>query len=321
MPKTCTDPSAAVAPGRAEAYPIPLEANALRTATVVSLLFFQWFGLPLLLRQEMAWAACLFVLLPLHAIHWGLIHEAIHGHLHPDTERNRIIGRGLSILFGSSFHVLRFGHLMHHRFNRAWESELYDPARARWWQRAPGYYATLFGGLYFTEMLAALLLLLPQGVILAILNRAARGGHAHLCQGGPHPAEAYFLKRGRLQEAREDAALMLAIHALAFAAYGAYWPWLLAMLAGRALVVSFLDNLHHYATPADNSLPAWEYRLWPPLSRLLMHVNHHHTHHRMAQVPWLWLPHAQATHGIGWGGSFWRGALAQLQGPIPAERA
>ena len=47
-----------------------------------------------------------------------------------DRQRNLRAGRLMAVLLGSSFHVLRFGHLTHHQYNRnpIDRPDIYDPA-------------------------------------------------------------------------------------------------------------------------------------------------------------------------------------------------
>ncbi len=51
-------------------------------------------------------------------LHWGLIHEGIHGNLAADATQNRTLSRLLSVPLLVPFEVVRFGHLTHHGFNR-----------------------------------------------------------------------------------------------------------------------------------------------------------------------------------------------------------
>jgi fatty acid desaturase len=50
---------------------------------------------------------------------WLLIHEAIHYKLLRNREANDRLGRVLAILFGCPFHILKIGHMTHHRYNRS----------------------------------------------------------------------------------------------------------------------------------------------------------------------------------------------------------
>src|SRR6185369_8520147 len=79
--------------------------------------------LPLLIRLNVLGLGWRWALLAIHIAlvsngFWALQHEAIHNLFAADQAVNRRAGRQMAVLFGSSFRILRFGHLMHHRVNR-----------------------------------------------------------------------------------------------------------------------------------------------------------------------------------------------------------
>src|SRR5262249_4187154 len=51
-------------------------------------------------------------------LHYGLMHETMHGHLFGNERADRIIGRLLGISLGLPWETMRFGHLSHHSMNR-----------------------------------------------------------------------------------------------------------------------------------------------------------------------------------------------------------
>src|SRR6185369_7808881 len=105
--------------------------------------------------------------------YWALLHEAIHGQLHPDQVVNRRLGRIMACLFGSSFRLLRFGHLMHHRFNRHRldRPDVYDATTTRPWLARLRFFTEAFGGLYVIEVLVPLLYWAPPSVVHRLLQR------------------------------------------------------------------------------------------------------------------------------------------------------
>ena len=56
---------------------------------------------------------------------YSIIHEAEHGILHPNRKLNDAIGVGMALLFPASFHLIRQGHIGHHRRNRS-DDEAFD---------------------------------------------------------------------------------------------------------------------------------------------------------------------------------------------------
>ena len=46
---------------------------------------------------------------------YAIVHEAEHGLLHPDHRVNELLGAGMALLFPAPYHLIRQGHLGHHR--------------------------------------------------------------------------------------------------------------------------------------------------------------------------------------------------------------
>lgn len=290
-------------------HPIHTRANAVLILCLV-LGHAAILMLPALWVASPAWA---FVMLPLilaSSLQWGLIHEGIHKNLLPDAAWNDRASRLLGILMGASFHVLRFGHLMHHKLNRDWHSENVQ-------HRSPAttayYYANLFFGLYLGEIITSLMFtLLPQRQFLRIARATFLNGYEEVAIAG----ERFFYQRGNVRFVRRDMALSLAVYAGAFWLYGAHWPWLLGFVAARAVIISFLDNVYHYATPADNSKAGKELVLPELLSLALLRSNFHETHHPNPEVPWHRLPTVHAQQNRAYDGAWLTHARMQLQGPV-----
>lgn len=289
---------------------IPTHHNMAIISGIIALHLLVLIVLPLwLLPLSMWWAAIIPLTIWVHNTHWGLIHEAVHKLLHPNARMNEGFGRMLCILMGPSFHILRFGHLMHHQYNREWESEFYDEAQAHWKERLH-YYYKLIGGLYITELAVSLAAaMLPSSVV----RRGVHGKLARTFKPAGPAAENVFFRRGKLRAVRIDMALSVLLYGSALYLYGAYWMVLLAFIAARALSVSFFDNIYHYATPADNSKAAKELAMPRIVSAMLLHGNYHETHHQQPNIPWYYLPRHQR---VPFRQGFMNGALQQLGGPI-----
>jgi len=74
---------------------------------------------PFLFPASGAGAAALIALAALSApLHYGLMHETMHGNLFASERWNRIVGRALGDTLGLPFETMRFGHLAHHSNNR-----------------------------------------------------------------------------------------------------------------------------------------------------------------------------------------------------------
>lgn len=247
---------------------------------------------------------------------WAAIHEAIHGHLLAEPRRNERAGRLLAGLHGAPFDVLRYGHLTHHRTNGepTARPDIVPPPPASPLRAWLGFYARLLGGLYLFELTALPLALLPRRVLLGVFRR-----HGALFGDAVESERAarHLLEPARLRRIRRDALLIVAGWACAFALAGAAWPWLLAGLAGRALLVSLLDNAPHHAGPLGDRRQGHDTALPAALAPILLHMNLHGTHHRHPNLPWRRLPDAFRADGGRLHGPLIGAVLRQLAGPLP----
>jgi fatty acid desaturase len=290
--------------------------NAAIAMPLVLLQLLQMFAVPVLLRHSQLWGLLLIPLALMSGMLWALIHEAIHHIYHPQGTANDRWGRFLSVLFGSAFDVVKFGHLMHHRYNRAWESEYYHAHEKSYARAALEYYAKLCGGIYYISVgVTILFMLLPLRLMQALFQRRIDAMPG--LEGLEEIAHNFFFSRGRHWRVRVDGLCVLALYGVSAWAYGAFWPSFLFMVAARAFCISFMDNIYHYATPADNSVPAKEVILPSWARGLLLNGNHHLTHHRQAHLQWRNLAHTHAEER--YRQSFWQAARDQWRGPIPYE--
>jgi fatty acid desaturase len=309
---------------------IDLPINAAETARYrrLNLLLFSFYAasslaafflLPLAVRLGgPAWA---WVLLPLGLIangYWATLHEAIHGQLFAGAEINRRAGRILAILWGSSFRLLRFGHLMHHRFNRHKldRPDSYDPRTTGAGIARLRFFAEALGGLYVIEVLTPILYLLPRAMVSRIVRDLYSGDETPMPRLRSLAEQALAGSKG-ISEIRQDALLSAALIVLALLAWGSYWPAFVAFLLGRGLLVSFLDNVYHFHTPLDQVDYAYNLSLPRPLQRLFLNMNMHRVHHRRMHLPWWQLPRQFTSDREQFDGSLMRGALRQLMGPAP----
>lgn len=293
-------------------HSIRTRANTAMTIALIALHALVLIAMPALLAVSAGYALLMLALLLMSSLQWGLIHEGIHKNLLPDISDNDRTSRVLAIMMGTSFHVLRFGHLMHHKLNRDWHSERVKKVTmgARSY-----YYANLFFGLYLGEVMTALLLaLLPRRAFMRVARASFLKGYEDVAVAG----ERYFYARGNVRSVRRDMLTAFVLYAAAFALAGAHWPVLLGFLLARALVISFLDNIYHYDTPADNSKAGKELILPELASLILLRSNFHETHHLNPEVPWHALPKMHTAQGRCFDGSWMVHARLQLNGPAVA---
>lgn len=302
---------------------VPVGANLVAAAGVVAASLWLLFGLPLLLPTAGA-VALLGALPAVLAIvpHWGLIHEAIHGHLLPDRRSNDRFGRLLAVLFGAPYACLRFGHLSHHALNaRAPERpELYDPTTGSRLRAALLYYPRLLGGLYLVEVASGPLSLLARPLLRPLVRRVFYGEAAD-AGGMAERAERVLLEPRTLAGIRLEALAVLALLGGSVLLYGEHWPLLAAVLAGRAFLVSFLDNAPHYGGPLADAGQGYDLAAPAPVRTFVLNANLHGTHHRHPGLPWSALPAAFEADGRGFDGHYLRWPWRQLRGPLPLPSA
>ncbi|MEX2298498.1 MAG: fatty acid desaturase [Dongiaceae bacterium] len=284
-------------------------------ATLVAFL-----ALPLwLLPLDPWWGLVLIPIALMSNSFWALHHEAIHGNFHGDRRINNRAGRVMAILLGSSFRVLQFAHLMHHRYNRYRldRPDIYQPQEGSYALAKLRYLSELFLLLYLSEVAVPLLCLLPKAGVRRILDFVYRH---------PDPAvrevrtiaDRVFLRDRSLAEIRVDAVLVILVAAIAFVLYGPWWPMLLAFLVARGILISFLDNVYHFATPLDRVDFAMNLRLPAPLRLAFLNMNMHRVHHHNTSLPWWQLPQHFRSTGDWFDAGLARTALFQLTGPVPA---
>jgi fatty acid desaturase len=271
-----------------------------------------------LLPKSTWWLLLLVPVVLLTVTHWALIHEAIHANLHPVKRVNNLLGRGLAILFGAPFRVLRFGHLSHHSLNGrpSERPELYRDGEGPRWRIALVYYARLLFGLYGAEVASGPLSLLPRRMLRPLVRAVFYEGRPD-ARGMAERAERDLLAPEHLRQARLDALLALGLLGSGLALYGAAWPWLLLALTGRGVLVSFMDNAPHYGGAVHDPAQGYDLRAPRLLDRLILNSNLHGTHHRHPNLAWTELPEAFAVERGHYDGSWLLTPLRQLAGPLP----
>ena len=168
-----------------------------------------------------------------------MIHEGIHGHLHISRVWNDRLSRLLSVLFGCPFQLTRLGHLMHHRFNRTPLNrlEVVETAPDPTLRERALYYLRLMGGLYFGEVMAAALSVMPDTFYRSIITLGFRDELPDGRSMMPAARKQLLQEPGR-SRMRLDGGLIVLLFGLSFWAYGEFW-WMLALaLAARGFLVS-----------------------------------------------------------------------------------
>lgn len=323
---TATPASQALARASVKAHQaLPSELRRAKPSTLnpwlISLVavagLWQWFGLGFAMRlwgPIAAWT--LLPVLLLTPMHWGLIHESIHGALRPKAKANELAGRGLSVLLGLPYDVMRFGHLLHHRFTR----QPFDRPDIHAGEQASlavrlGYLGRLLGGMWLAELFAPLVAWAPLRHLPMLATRAM----------GADPEDDAVRRRvvtfasdaERRRRIRRDFLFTIVALALAVWAYGPWWPVFVAAFAARGIWLSIADNLPHYGVALDEPARARNFQA-PALGRALLLNQHlHRVHHLHPTAPWHILPAIAAEQPTdGPQISYLHAALRQFAGPL-----
>ncbi len=293
--------------------------NLALLAGIASLTIGGLIVLPLwLLSRDARWGWLLVPVALLTNFFWALHHEAIHGAFHGDRQRNLRAGRFMAILLGSSFHVLRFGHLMHHRYNRnpIDRPDTYDPATTPRRKARATFLGNLVFGVYLAELAVPIACWLPRALIRRVIDRVYRGDDLALV-AIRLAAHRLFLDPRRLRIIRTDAVLAWSLIALSAIAFGGYWPMLLAFLIARGVLISVLDNVYHFGTPIDRPDYARNLSLPGPLRFLILNMNLHRVHHVRPALPWWALPAQFRASADRYDAPMLHAVVAQFAGPVP----
>lgn len=282
--------------------------------TLGAMVLVPWLLLPL----DARWGLLLVPVALLSNGFWALHHEAIHSGFHEDRRRNMLAGRIMAILLGSSFAVLRFGHLMHHQYNRnpTDRPDVYDPARDSRFVARLGFLGNLLGGLYLVELIVPVACLMPRPLIRRIVDRVY-GADDPDVRAIHQSATRLFLDPRRLATIRIDALLAMALVGVSAWLFGPYWPMLAGFILARGLLISVIDNVYHFATPVDRPDYARNLSLPAPFRLLILNMNLHRVHHARPALPWWKLPGELRATGDRFDAPLFAAALAQFSGPVP----
>ena len=215
-----------------------------------------------------------------------LMHEGVHGILHPDPLINRWAGRIAAAFFPTSFSIQRAYHLTHHRDNRS-ERERFDylqPGESKWLKRAQWY--SLLTGLYWAIATAGLLLYLISPSLPRALLLRRRSAMSD--QTG---ARSYLkaLESIDSSTARAEILLCIAVQALLFGSLNLTVAAWLVCYAAFALQWSALQYADHAFSPLDPRDGAWNLKVIGFTRALFLNYHHHLAHHRHPSVPWIHL--------------------------------
>ena len=300
-----------------------LATNWVLMALLGAATLYALFLLPLWLLPRSAWWGLTLIPVALATnSFWALHHEAIHGNFHPARRVNHRAGRTMAVMLGSSYRVLRFAHLMHHRHNRYRldRPDIYEADEGPYVVAKFRFLSELVLFLYASEVAVPMLCLLPKPVVRRIVDRVYRHPDPTV-QSVKSIAAQVFLQDRSLREIRIDALLSIALIALSLICFGPYWWMLVAFLLARGFLISMIDNVYHFGTPIDDVNFAMNLRLPSFLRVAILNMNMHRVHHHNPDLPWWQLPGRFRQLSESYDAGFIATAFRQFLGPVRARTA
>jgi fatty acid desaturase len=212
---------------------------------------------------------------------YSIIHEAEHGMLMPNPKANDACGMVMALFFPAPYHLLRQGHLCHHRANRS-DDEAFDlyfdgDLPAVKWMKFYG----IITGVYWIMVASSNVVVLCCPFLL---NRKYYEFDQHFAKFVDVLNPSYK----RLIQGEALAAILLHVAIV----YALNIPWLnyAVVYFGFGFSWSAMQYVHHFG--AERHVVRGTRNLWlfAPIDALWLHHNWHLTHHRQPTVPWLYLP-------------------------------
>jgi fatty acid desaturase len=211
---------------------------------------------------------------------FSMMHECFHRNGHRRGRVNWMVGTLSSILFGSSYTLIRVNHEGHHQRNRS-NAELAEfvlPGESAAFKTGLYYFAIL-GGIWIGSFVATLVLpFVPYGKV----KKLAVG---MLSMDGYNRAFSEF-RPGDWIMLRVEALLGVSWWLACIWLFG--WDWRILLLAYACFAFSYssLQWIYHMRTPLDRIEGAYDLRLPMPLRWLFLNFNYNLSHHRHPRAAW-----------------------------------
>jgi fatty acid desaturase len=212
---------------------------------------------------------------------YSIIHESEHRMLHPNSRVNDAVGVVMALFFPAPYHLIRHGHLCHHRFNRSDHEafDLYfegDIPIVKWLK----FYGIITGIYWITVVLANVAVL----VCPFLLKRK----YLEFDQPIAEFVDSLDARQWRLIQV--EAFLAIALHTLLIVAFGI--PLLTYFLIYFTFGFSWsaMQYVHHFGTTRHVLRGTRNLWIFAPLDTVWLHHNWHLTHHQQPTVPWIYLP-------------------------------
>ncbi len=191
------------------------------------------------------------------------------------------VGVVLALLFPAPFHLIRQGHLGHHKRNRT-DDEAFD---FYFEGEAPllkflQLYGILTGLFWVTVVFSNFVVLVWPGALRRKNFEYDR----------PTAALVDSFKPRYWQAIRLEAALVVALHTVIIWGLGITLMHYTVIYFAFGFTWSAMQYVHHFGTERHVIRGARNLRLFAPIDWLWLHHNWHLTHHQHPTVPWIYLP-------------------------------
>lgn len=268
-------------------YPIPTRRNVCIIAVQVAIfLLIVKAAAAAVTAWQVAALAAAFAILG-NSI-YAVIHEAEHGMLHPDRRINDWLGAGMSLLFPAPYHLIRQGHLGHHRRNRS-DDEAFDCYfdGDRPWLKRLILYGIITGCYWILVAFSNVLVLVVPFLFAKRWFEFDRPSAAFMESLDPR----FF----RLIQLEGAAAILL--HAFLIWFFRVPPLVYAAVYFGFGFSWSAMQYVHHYGTDRDVVEGTRNLRFFGWVDSVWLNHNWHLVHHRQPNVPWPYLPALGAGSG------------------------
>lgn len=212
---------------------------------------------------------------------YSIIHEAEHGILHRNRMVNDGVGVVMALFFPAPFHLIRQGHIGHHRRNRSDDEafDLYFPGDYVWlkWLILYG----ILSGFYWALVVAS-------NFVCAIYPSLLQKKYFEFDR--PSAAFMESLNPNYQWLIRAEGLAAILLHT--FIILVSQCPPLvyLAVYFGFGFSWSAMQYVHHFGTERHVLRGTRNVWLWKPIDLIWLHHNWHLLHHENPTVPWIYLP-------------------------------
>ena len=271
-----------ISTSRRLSWPIPTGLNmTLAVIAWITAAGFLWLGS----HAQVWWhwlLACVGFALVNNTI-FSLLHEAVHGVLHPKRWLNDAFGRVCAAFFPTGFIIQRISHLGHHRRNRT-DLELYDycPPDTPMWLASFRLLCLLSGFYWLSVPLACVLY--AMGIVQTRIFRekvaefyGMRPMVEDVCKAPPRQVLAEIL-------------FSAAVQLVLFLSLDLNWIGWLSCYWSFALIWCAVQYATHAWTPRDIRNGAWNLRVSRLTRALFLNYHYHLAHHQYPAAPWTALP-------------------------------